>query len=1349
MSMLCLLISSILSGQEYQFKIKSIGVEDGLTNRNVTAMFQDRDGFMWFGTRHGLNRYDANRVTTFTKKKGNLIFNNVEWISQDGNDLLWIYGRDPNQNNRVLIQIFDPKTGSSKLLDDFFGIDLPFSQDEVLTFRSSYASRDLWIIVQNKIYRYHPESRGLIELIYSSSENIFEIIAGPKGFWFYEDGKYQLIDPKGKIIRVINKANGLPSGIHGIDKDGEIFFEDKVTSSSGDSIGSTFIHSATTPTERHIDITNKYRIMGINAYQGQYWRNAAGGIGVFNLDGELIHQFDMAYEIFSYPALVYFDRFGNGWANHEGKINMFTLKKSKFKNYLTDISVFGINAYGARGLYLDGNDLYTNGLGLSYKVNLLTGEKEEFGPGAEFYAGGGGDQAKLKRLALIKDRAGNLWYTDEGVRVAKYDIRTKKFTDYGYPQEEIAQNSLSADPIVMKVHWAAHIDRNGKLWIGRFHGLGYMPKNGNTLFNFKNYGEYTELRKAGVYAFHENDEGIWFGTTTGLYLMTFSGEITRRFYTGGTNNDYIPYNTIAHIREDEEGWFWLASRGGGLIRLNPDTGDYEQWTTEDGLSDDIVYASFEDDYGFLWVSSNQGIMRISKSDFSVSTYLQGDGLIHEEFNTGSYLQADDGRIFFGGLDGVTMFHPKDFLEEENDALAIQLVNLEKQQKKTGLYSDATLDLFSDKQITVRPRELGFVLNFSLLDYLDSEFNTFSYQIDGLDASWNYIDQPSIRINALPYGTYTMKLRGQGPQGQWSKEVEIPLIVIRPFYLRWWFYVLSVLTLVLVVLLFIRNRVKKLQKAKITLEYEVEQRTQQIAEQAQELREMDKVKSRFFANVSHELRTPLTLILGPVTNLLRKKGLDQDLKRELVRVQRNGDGMSNLVEEILDLSKLDAKKLTINSHATLVKEYFEVIFNNFLSQANIKGIDYEYAYQGEETLTVLLDQRLTDRIITNLLSNAFKFTDQGGKVNFLVIVEEDRLVIEVSDSGVGISDKDIPHIFDRFFQTKDVNKPVQGGTGIGLAMSKELSQLLNGDLHVQSTIDHGSTFTLTLPKVIHERPEVAREQPALGAVEDESELIEIDTSKTRLLLVEDNIDMQEFIVQVLSDFHTIECAGNGKEGLEMLQQEQLPDIIISDMMMPEMDGLAFLKHVRAMDKTKDIPLLMLTARSAEEDKLEAFTLGVDDYQLKPFSVEELKARLKNLLRNAENRRTADQEQDNLTPVENSLPLKDEWLESLRRSTEESIHRVDFNISTIAETIGLSERQLQRNLKKTTGLTPVVFVKEIRLQMARGYLEKRTYMQVKDVAQAVGFTSTPYFSKQFYERFGKRPSEYLESVESIIS
>lgn len=1347
--------------QEYSIKVKSIGVEDGLVSRNIGPFFQDAGGLMWMGSSEGMSRYDGYRVKSYTVENGALISDAVRSISEDRKGNLWLLGIDPNRNNDKVFQIFDPRSGKSVIATDFFDSPLPMDVQNLLRIQSDYVSGNLWLTTKDdKVYLYDQPDNSLpsFRLVYEAGKAIYGIKTCPQGIWLSFEGTFRLLDPSGRIIKQVD--TGIPGalGILGADDMGNVYYlrELPIVGKPDQKPPVIFVNEHPLGGAAATFWQGK-RIMGFDPYHKQSWYLKQGAYGRAVYDGFLneLVEYDLEREIQAFPVPLYFDRSGNGWANFDSRINIIKLEKSPFTNYLTDINVFGLNGYGARGLYVnDQNQLFTNGLGLSYKIDLSSGKKERFSPNTNFYGekfsrgdtakayatlyGGHGDKEELKRLALIPDKKGNLWYTDEGVRLFKYDIRTQEFTDYTY-----AKDYQERAPGESMIHWSAFSDSKSRLWLGGNVGLAQLDEKDSVIRKIRNYGAFETLGRSSIYTFHENESGIWIGATTGLYLMNPEGRFIKRFHTEGTANERIPFNTIAHIREDKEGFLWLATRGGGIVKLNTFTGEFNQWTTKNGLSDNTVYATYEDDYGCIWVPSNRGIMRIRLDNFSISTYTTADGLIHEEFNTTSHFKAKDGRLFFGSIDGVTSFHPMDFLNELESDIVLKVVGLKKQERKTGLYQESTLDYFTSEQVRLEPNELGFSLEFTLLDFIDSDENTFSYKIEGIDQQWSYVDQPVVRINSLPYGTYTLLVRGQGRQGQWSRELSIPVVVIRPFYLRWWFFTVIGLALISLIWWRVAYREKRLLQRQAVLEEEIASRTVKIRQQAEELQELDALKSKFFANVSHELRTPLSLILGPVNKLISRRDLDQGSRKDLIRIQKNSQQISKLVEEILDLTKLENKKMTARPKLVKLKPFFSRLYNSFESKAAFQNIEFHYSYKGDEHESFHLDPDMTERIINNLLSNAFKFTSENGQIVLRVLSGPDHLQVSVSDDGMGISKQDLPHIFERFFQTKDSKRAASGGTGIGLALSKELAETMNGQLIVQSEIDKGSTFILTLP-YMEAAPSVDE------SVSREVESVKADkrVEKTLgkgdyVLVVEDHPDMRDFIVGSLSeDFATME-AGDGQEALAILKAtDHKPTLIITDMMMPELDGMQLLSALKTDEVFQSVPVIMLTARTADEDKLEAFRIGVDDYLIKPFSVEELKARIRNQLKVSESRRVANLVSEVSYEHNNTLADKlENWLLEVKKITQENVHKVDFNIASVAEAMGLSERQFQRNLKKATGYSPSVYLKEIRLQMARNYLEQQQYDQVSEVSLAVGFTSAPYFSRLYKERFGKTPGAYF--------
>ncbi|MGB0524498.1 MAG: ATP-binding protein [Flammeovirgaceae bacterium] len=536
----------------------------------------------------------------------------------------------------------------------------------------------------------------------------------------------------------------------------------------------------------------------------------------------------------------------------------------------------------------------------------------------------------------------------------------------------------------------------------------------------------------------------------------------------------------------------------------------------------------------------------------------------------------------------------------------------------------------------------------------------------------------------------------------------------------------------------------------------EQARRYIEQHAERLKELDSLKTRFFANVSHELRTPLTLILGPLQRLLEQNQVKDGTKKDLQLMERNSTKLLGLVEEILDISKLDAEKLQLHETATHVSSFIRRIYANFESQAHYLSINYNLIEQVPEQLHALLDQNRVEKILNNLLSNAMKFTQREGTVVVSSQLQDGFLQIMVRDTGEGISSEDLPHVFERFFQTKHSHAKAIGGTGIGLALSKELAEIMGGSLHVSSTLGKGSTFKLSIPFKETVAPPTEIEPIIPIEIEDaHSENSSLIPAKThRILIVEDNPDMQGYVVSLIQHEYAYVVAKDGKEALEILEQEgKSIDLVLSDVMMPRMDGVELLQHVKSIPELQSIPFIMLTARAAQEDKLNALTIGVDDYLIKPFFQNELLVRMQNLLANYQARKewqelSEEEPEDSINQQhepENDVAMSESdqtWINQVERQIRERIHQIDYSINLLAEHMHISTRQFQRKLKKATGMTPVKYQQEIRLQIAREHLESGKSKSVKEVAYRVGFQKVSYFSKLYLARFGKRPSDYLK-------
>ncbi|MEM7380379.1 MAG: ATP-binding protein, partial [Bacteroidota bacterium] len=535
-----------------------------------------------------------------------------------------------------------------------------------------------------------------------------------------------------------------------------------------------------------------------------------------------------------------------------------------------------------------------------------------------------------------------------------------------------------------------------------------------------------------------------------------------------------------------------------------------------------------------------------------------------------------------------------------------------------------------------------------------------------------------------------------------------------------------------------------------------------------------VKSRFFANISHELRTPLTLILGPLKTVLESEK-PQEIQAKLLKIaHENGKTLLELVNEILDLTKLESGKLALNEEAVLLYPLLRRTFASFESYAESLGVDFALDYQANKKLQVELDTDKFQKIANNLLSNAFKFTPKNGKVLIVLEEEEHHLRLMVEDTGRGIHPNDLPYVFDRFYQTQRPKAQAEGGTGIGLALCMEYAKLFDAQLSVVSTLGQGSTFIFEFPKkeLLHHLPEEASfvinnkkvetlrasssttipsTDQLLQTIVDEEAKGGVE-SRPHLLLVEDNQSLQDYLHLILEPYYHVKCAENGQAALTYLEGEMtdsLPSLIISDIMMPIMDGYQLLEKLKSSDTWRHIPVVMLTARAELADKLKALRIGVDDYLTKPFEEEELLARVANLLENFKERKDWLQNNDELTndsSIPNSpvpiLSIQDvEWLKVLEQVTRDYYQDATFNVERLTELLFMSRRQLQRRIKELTGLSPRQYIQEARMLEARQLLENRRKSSIKAVSFSVGIRDIKYFSQQFKKRFGKLPSSYL--------
>lgn len=1340
LSLALLCCTTIVPAQSgYIFNVKKLTVKNGLIHQEVNTIFQDSRGLIWMGTRFGLSRYDGYEFKNFTREKDKLSDNSIEFIFEDGRKQLWLFytAQRRRKDQTTAIDILNTEDGTVSNISAIIK-KLPFEIKKIKTYFTS-PQKELFIYADNGLWKYEPQN-GFVPATLQAGFVPFACW-GKNKYWGVFQQEYARTSP-GKLERF---GPASPQEIPGTTGAGNQYL---------------YIATRTAPYLRwveyaplsimaHPDINSGKDAPAIVHYDDikeLLWVSRGRELQAFDGNGAMIYRMantrDEPVERIITNLMI--DRSGVVWASTQGGVLLVELKPELFTRYLHTLSGTAANPqpfYQCRGIITTGNYAIINTYRGNFRVDVQTGKTDSI---SELTDNG---VSFPNRFPVYKDPDGR-FYSGANT-VIEFDPVSGKELRY-FPGER-------------KRIWTLFRDTHGDMLIGTSDGLYIAEKGTDTIKRFTHFNQFAALADAVILQIITVRKNVtWLVTSIGLYIYDKTKGITAGYNTQGKDKYNFPANNIQHLYIDSSNIYWLATEGSGLIRWNTETNTTRVFTRTDGLSSNNIYSVYEDHDGYLWMSSDYGIMRMHKTTEQVTTYTTDDGLSHYEFNRVSHYQSPDGRLYFGGLNGVTAFYPEK-LNEASGATSAGVTIAEMQQYvgKSGNLEDHTGLLLRNGQIVLRPSDKFFILKLATPEYIHSDKTVFFYKIEGLDKEWTRTANNNIRIGRLPFGRYTLVIKAQSGNGSVTPETRIPLIVIRPIYLRWWFIALAILAIIFSVRFYYRWHIKQLRKRKTELETTVAARTQElqrdkatIQKQAEELKQLDEMKSNFFANVSHELRTPLTLLAGPVDRLMQQSGKDNKDYPYLQLMQQNVQQLQNRVNEILDLSKLDGGKLELKEKPIQPDKFMQPVVAAFESLAQQKNINFMYRSRLAENNYLLFDGEQLKKILNNLLSNAFKFTPSGGQVLVTLTDNIGQIIFKVSDTGEGIHPDEQEYVFNRFYQAKTGTASMKGGTGIGLALTSELVALMNGRITLESEPGRGSTFYVELPKRIAPAPQIVEEEKPVEGIVPVNTLQPAETFQhikgATLLLVEDNLSLQQYIQLELKDFNLI-IANNGAEALHVLEHaETLPQLVISDVMMPIMDGFTLLEKIKADERFRKIPVIMLTARTDIQDKLHALRIGVDDYLVKPFITEELIARVSNLLERykARNNRQWVQaeeteaiktiEEEETTPP----PVSSNWLKNLEDEISGYLDRQEqFTLDALAEKILLSKRQLQRNIKEETGLTANNYIKEIRLHRARHYLENKTFSTLNEVSFAVGFNDPHYFSSIFSERYGKKPIDYL--------
>ncbi len=962
-----------------------------------------------------------------------------------------------------------------------------------------------------------------------------------------------------------------------------------------------------------------------------------------------------------------------------------------------------------------------------------------------------GTLSSVNIYTILLDKAGYLWLGSKGkgllvsrLPLASY-INLNDLTFINYQNIENDPKSLNNNNIYALIE-----DLKGSIWIGTYGGgLNIAQKQSNGTYHFRQITtENANLSSNLVrHMLADSQNRIWVATGYGLNLIenpSVSDESLkiRNFYAG-SDPETISLNDIIHLHEDKSGRIWLATYGGGINvmeALDSASARFHKYDQISGLSNNVVYSILGDTTGdYLWFSTENGLSRFNLSSKTFEVFNSNNGLNFDSFSENTCFRGSNGALYFGGFMGIEVISPEKItIPKWNHQVELTDFQLFNKEVPIGPNQPLKKSISYTNNLTLKHFQSSFSFEFSSMDYLDPDKSQYAYQLENFDQDWNIVSsqRKAIYTNLSP-GEYTFRVRATGRSGEWvNNERSLKITILPPWYKTKWAFLLYSALIVLLIYV-IASTVSKINQYRNDLQIE---------------RRVNEMKLRFFTNISHEIRTPLTLIIGPIEDMLRKDLSNND-KPKLEIIRKNGKRMLQLTNQLLDFRKIQNNKMTLKIKEFNIIEFTHEIYESFAPLANHKNINYQFS-SSLETFNIWGDPTKLDTIIYNLLSNALKFT--GTEKSVVVSIHQNpanqHIEIAVKDEGRGISEDNLPHLFERF---TILSGEELAGTGIGLSLSNELARLHHGEIVVSSVVDKGSTFVLRLqpgnnhfldnPKIIWNHEDGSILPSIEHVIDDFSDkkaakgFVDPLDKRPMIMVVEDNQEIGEYICQSLSPEYATCQATNGEEAISLLNTQN-PDLIISDIMMPVMDGMEMTRNIKDNFSTSHIPIILLTAKSGVEDQIAGVEQGADAYIVKPFNTSYLKAVTNNLIE--QRRHVIAKFRDNKTIDPSTLKVNskdEEFLQKLVRYVEDN-HSEEFTIEELAGTLCVSRTVFYNKVKGLTGLSPVEFVRQLKLKIA-AHLLTQGY-NVSEAAINVGFSDARYFSRQFKALFGYLPSKHVE-------
>lgn len=1346
--------------------VSYLGIENGLSNNLVRSIYQDHNGFMWFGTRDGLNRYDGYGFKVFRNKLNDphsLVHNIIHVITSDVRNHLWI-------GTRQGISVYDELSGK-------FNTVAYHSAKGTDTIRE--VIKDIEADVKGNVFI---GSEGLGLLLCKADKLIAD-----------------------QIPLVVNGKETRSYGVQSLKMDQKgklwVFVQNLGLCVLDEHSGKLKLINTSLSMSLCMEILGNYIWIGTNNGLFKY-DMLHNGVEQMFATGNV--------PISSAVSTLKFDSSKNLWIGTvAGQIYLLNGSSSEIESLKTADHKNGLDGGMIYSIYIDKES--RKWIGTSFiGVGIIDPNKKKF----QTIANEPGNKKSLAKSAITAfygDQDDQLWIGTENSGLNIWNRKTNSFVQH---------QNIPGDPKSLSGNFITAIisDYKGDVWLGTFaDGLNRYNRSTQTFERYKCINPQTGIESKVVFNLYEDRaHTLWAATLRrgsllgALYRLNrtenkfelFDTKLTDLFvlhedargvFWGGNLNQLVKIDklgkkhqffnigyTVRVINEDAGGNFWIGTEGGGLLLFDRKTGKIiTRYTTENGLCNNSVLSLLDDQKGNLWISTYNGISKFNIAKKEFTNFYQSDGLQSNQFQINSSLRLKSGEMVFGGIKGFNIFQPASIVPV-NNAPNLLLTGLNIDNVPVEQHPSFIKESESGRvlELKVPYDKAVFSFEFTALEYSAADKISYAYYMDGWDRDWNKAgNSRTATYTHMDEGSYVFKVKSTNIEGVWnSKQINLKIVVLPPWYRTWWAYLIyfsAVAALVYLYFLYQSRQTKLTYEVKIAnlsaerkkAEYEAEvakhekERLEHEKERVinENEKELNEKRLSFFTNISHEFRTPLSLIINPVKDLMKKSEnrSSEDIK-ELGFIHRNARRMLSLIDQLLLFRKAEAGFDHIRVSKLNLYDLCQEVFLCFTQQAASRAIQYELIFENK-ALEIFADRGKLEIVLFNLISNALKYTPSGGAVLIEVTETTEEVLIKVEDNGSGVPADAGDQLFERFYQAIRKDNSAKPGFGIGLFLAKQFTDLHSGQLSYTSELGKGTSFYLSLLKGQSHFPEVIADldnqgesvlfNEMLGEVDafsDEfnaDEEVELISDKQSILIVDDEADIRIYIKSVFKSDYLLYEAENGTDGLK-LATEKLPDLIITDFSMQGIDGIEFCEKIKNDPALSYIPVILLTASASADIKLKSMEGGADDYISKPFEKEYLVARVANLLKNRNNLQRYFYNE--ITLQSNNLTISEAYKEFLEKCiiiVEQHLNDADFGIKALAEEIGMSHSNLYKRVKSISGQSVSSFIRFIRLRTAARIMIN-TDCNVNEAAFQTGFNDAKYFSKQFFKLFHSNPSEFIK-------